>query len=85
MRARSFEEGILEAVNLGDDADTTGAVCGQLADAFYGSGGLPDAWLEALALRETISEMADDLRSAGGCGRADASNGTWFGEVRDST
>lgn len=32
----SFEEAVLMAVNLGDDADTTGAVAGQLAGALYG-------------------------------------------------
>lgn len=32
--AESFEEAVLRAVNLGDDADTTGAVCGQLAGAY---------------------------------------------------
>jgi len=38
----SFEEGCLLAVNLGDNADTTGAVYGQLAGAFYGEGGIPE-------------------------------------------
>ncbi|MDP2644144.1 MAG: ADP-ribosylglycohydrolase family protein [Desulfobacterales bacterium] len=35
-RSSSFREGCLFAVNLGDDADTTGAIYGQLAGAFYG-------------------------------------------------
>jgi ADP-ribosylglycohydrolase len=41
--ADSFEEAILRAVNLGDDADTTGAVCGQLAGAFWGESNIPDS------------------------------------------
>jgi ADP-ribosyl-[dinitrogen reductase] hydrolase len=46
------------AVNLGDDADTTGPVYGQLAGAFYGETGIPEAWRSKLAARETISEIA---------------------------
>ena len=51
-RSGSFEEGALLAVNLGDDADTTGAVYGQLAGAFYGEAGIPARWLERLHWRE---------------------------------
>jgi len=57
-RSDSFEAGALAAVNLGDDADTTGAVYGQLAGAFYGVGRIPDRWLEKLAMRELIEEYA---------------------------
>jgi len=54
----SFKEAILKAANLGDDADTTPAVCGQLAGAYYGKAGIPIPWLEKLALRETIAGLA---------------------------
>ena len=57
----SFREGCLLAVNLGDDADTTGAVYGQLAGAFYGKEGIPAAWREKLALREMIESLAERL------------------------
>jgi ADP-ribosylglycohydrolase len=60
----SFEAGALAAVNLGDDADTTGAVYGQLAGAFYGAGGIPDRWLEKLAMRELIEDYAARLESS---------------------
>jgi ADP-ribosyl-[dinitrogen reductase] hydrolase len=56
-----FEEGALLAVNLGDDADTTGAVYGQLAGAYYGREGIPERWLEKLADRNLIEELADGL------------------------
>jgi len=49
------------AVNLGDDADTTGAVYGQLAGAYYGEESIPESWREKLALRETIEAFADRL------------------------
>ncbi len=57
----SFRQGCLLAVNLGDDADTTGAVYGQLAGAFYGAPGIPTEWRARLALRETIETFAGQL------------------------
>lgn len=44
----SFEEAVVQVVNLGDDADTAGAVVGALAGAAYGLDAIPDAWLAAL-------------------------------------
>lgn len=63
-RTGSFRDGCLLAVNLGDDADTTGAVYGQLAGAYYGAGGIPADWLERLAMRDEIEGMADRLLEA---------------------
>lgn len=57
----SFERGALLAVNLGDDADTTGAVYGQVAGAFYGESGVPVEWLATIALREEIVALSDKL------------------------
>ncbi|CAF4257633.1 unnamed protein product, partial [Adineta steineri] len=42
----SFEKGALDAVNLGDDTDTTAAIYGQLAGAYYGYHKLPDKWMQ---------------------------------------
>jgi ADP-ribosyl-[dinitrogen reductase] hydrolase len=58
----SFREGCLLAVNLGDDADTTGAVYGQIAGAYYGEDGIPDDWRRKLAHVELIKSLADGLR-----------------------
>jgi ADP-ribosyl-[dinitrogen reductase] hydrolase len=52
--AADFREAVLRAVNLGDDADTTGAVCGQLAGACWGEHGIPAEWRNGLAGREMI-------------------------------
>jgi ADP-ribosylglycohydrolase len=60
--ADTFAEGALAAVNLGDDADTTGAIYGQIAGAFWGVDAIPTAWLQRLTLREQIESMADALR-----------------------
>jgi ADP-ribosylglycohydrolase len=57
----SFEEGCLMAVNLGEDADTTGAIYGQLAGAFYGENGIPMKWRSKLAYRQKIEELAIGL------------------------
>lgn len=57
----SFEEAVLAAANLGDDADTTAAVCGQVAGAYYGASGIPAAWLGTLAMRDQIECLADQL------------------------
>ena len=57
----SFEEGILMAVNLGDDADTTGAIYGQLAGAYYGESGIPDPWRQQLAFKPQMETIADQL------------------------
>lgn len=57
----SFENAILAAANLGDDADTTAAVCGQVAGAFYGAAGIPEHWLERLVMRDKIQGVADRL------------------------
>ena len=60
-RSDSFREGALRAVNLGDDTDTTGAIYGQLAGAYYGINAIPRDWIERLALCELISEKATAL------------------------
>jgi ADP-ribosylglycohydrolase len=60
-RGADFREGALMAVNLGEDADTTAAVYGQLAGAHYGVAGIPGPWREALARRETLRGYADLL------------------------
>jgi ADP-ribosylglycohydrolase len=63
-KTSSFRDAVLRAVNLGEDADTTAAVCGQLAGAHYGASGIPSGWLSKLAMREEISSLADQLREA---------------------
>ena len=59
----SFREGSLKAVNLGDDADTTGAIYGQIAGAHYGAKGIPQEWRERLTMVDEIAFVADKLRT----------------------
>jgi ADP-ribosyl-[dinitrogen reductase] hydrolase len=60
-RSDSFEEAVLLAVNLGDDADTVGAVTGQLAGALWGESAIPERWIERLWWSERIRQAATAL------------------------
>lgn len=60
-KANTFEEGVLLAVNLGDDADTTGAIYGQIAGAFYGFKNVPRRWREQLAMSDVIASFSERI------------------------
>ena len=59
--AEDFRHAVLRAVNLGNDADTTGAVCGQLAGAYWGESGIPQKWREGLAGQDMIEPILGKL------------------------
>jgi ADP-ribosylglycohydrolase len=59
----SFREGALLAVNLGDDADTTGAIYGQIAGSHYGAQSIPPSWRQKLAMATRITSLADQLQA----------------------
>ena len=61
-RSDGFREGALHAVNLGDDADTTGAIYGQIAGAHYGAKTIPAPWRDKLTMVSEITSLADNLR-----------------------
>lgn len=60
-KADSFGEAILLAANIGNDADTTAAICGQIAGAFYGCAGIPGNWVSLVQKYENIQGAADIL------------------------
>jgi ADP-ribosylglycohydrolase len=60
-KSDTFEKGALLAVNLGDDADTTGAVYGQIAGAFYGIEKIPLKWRNVLHRYSAIEELAQKV------------------------
>ena len=62
----TFRDGCLLAANLGEDADTTAAVYGQLAGAFYGEEGIPAEWRARLALWALIESYAEQLYTLAG-------------------
>ena len=57
----SFEKGALAAVNLGDETDTTAAIYGQLAGAYYGYNAIPKDWLDKLYALDFIKSMGEWL------------------------
>ncbi|GAA0786825.1 ADP-ribosylglycohydrolase family protein [Marinobacterium sediminicola] len=59
----SFEQGMLKAVNLGEDADTVGAIYGQLAGAYYGLEAIPSEWRRQLYGYQTLVALAQQLVS----------------------
>ncbi len=59
MNARSLEEAILSAINLGGDADTVGACCGALAGAYWGVEAIPQRWTRDLEGYEELVQLAE--------------------------
>ncbi len=59
-----YASAVLKAANLGDDADTTAAICGQLAGAYYGLEGIPAGWRQTLHDAAMLLAVADDLLQA---------------------
>jgi len=57
----SFEEALIKAVNLGDDADTVGAVTGQIAGALYGIAAIPTRWKDALVKSDHLQQTMQSL------------------------
>ena len=63
-RGTGYRDTVLFAVNLGGDADTNGALVGQLAGALYGARGLPPHWLAGLVAADLVARSADRLLEA---------------------
>jgi len=57
----SFEDGLIKAINLGDDADTVGAIYGQIAGAYYGIDNIDEKWIRPVKNYEKILQMAELL------------------------
>jgi ADP-ribosyl-[dinitrogen reductase] hydrolase len=59
LHSDGYREAVLAAVNLGDDADTTGAIVGGLAGALYGIEGVPEDWTRQIARGNDIRNLAE--------------------------
>lgn len=64
LNTNSFAEAVLKAVNLGEDTDTTGAVTGGLAGIYYGIENMPNEWIEVIARKDDIVNLATRLETA---------------------
>ncbi len=58
----NYKDAVLKAVNLGDDTDTTGAVTGGLAGLLYGYEAIPEQWINQIARKKDITELAARLK-----------------------
>jgi ADP-ribosyl-[dinitrogen reductase] hydrolase len=77
--ANDFRDAVLRAANLGDDADTTAAIAGQLAGARWGASAIPAAWRSKLAMHDRIVSLATALATRAhsvGTSAGDAEAGT---------
>ena len=54
-----FESGMIQAVNLGGDSDSIGAVYGQIAGAYYGFDAIPSSWVKAVKDYEKVNELIE--------------------------
>ncbi len=61
LTTESFKDAVLKAVNLGGDSDTIGAVCGQIAGAYYGLSGIPKEWIDALFQYDELLDLANKI------------------------
>lgn len=57
----TFQEGALKVVNLGDDADTVGAVYGGLSGAWYGIEAIPNEWIDGLQTKSMLDKVANGV------------------------
>lgn len=66
LEAGEWTDDTAMAVNMGNDADTLGAVTGQIAGAIYGVGGIPKDWIDGLAKSKGIQQIANNLATGSG-------------------
>ncbi|MFH7029032.1 MAG: ADP-ribosylglycohydrolase family protein [Heteroscytonema crispum UTEX LB 1556] len=64
LNSSSYADAVLKAVNLGDDTDTTAAVTGGLAGICYGVENIPSEWIEQIARKQDIINLAARLQRA---------------------
>lgn len=58
-KTKTFEDALVEVINLGNDSDTSGAICGQIAGAFYGYKAIPQRWLKDMKDFEKLDAMIE--------------------------
>jgi ADP-ribosyl-[dinitrogen reductase] hydrolase len=63
--SQSFEQAVLLAANLGDDADTTAAICVQIGGAYYGVEAIHPRKVDRPSMGQPITELAERLHAAG--------------------
>ncbi|MHC5613867.1 MAG: ADP-ribosylglycohydrolase family protein [Nostoc sp.] len=64
LNSSSYSEAVLKAVNLGGDTDTTAAVTGGLAGIYYGVENIPQKWMNQIARKQDIINLAARFEAA---------------------
>lgn len=64
LNAGNFSEAVLDAVNLGEDTDTTGAITGSLAALVFGYESIPQNWIEVLVRKNDILELVEKFSAS---------------------
>jgi ADP-ribosylglycohydrolase len=64
LNSLSYSEAVLKAVNLGGDTDTTAAVTGGLAGIYYGAENIPSEWINQIARKQDIINLANRFAAA---------------------
>lgn len=64
LNSSSYSEAVLTAVNLGNDTDTTAAVTGGLAGIYYGVENIPQEWINKIARKQDIINLAERFAKA---------------------
>ena len=59
FKHQTFEDAVLEAVNLGSDTDTIAFITGTMAGMYYGMDNIPHKWVKALVGKEKIFNLCD--------------------------
>ena len=57
----TFRDAVLKATNLGDDADTTAAICGQVVGTYYGLSAIPEKWVKKITMNKEILRLSESL------------------------
>ena len=63
LHSNSYEECILKAINLGDDTDTIACIAGGIAGIFYDASSIPDRWINQLARKNDILDLAQRMEN----------------------
>lgn len=62
LTTHTYQEAVLQAVNLGEDTDTTGCVTGALAGLYYGIDDIPEGWKSAIARKDDILALGKNFQ-----------------------
>ena len=61
LNNENYKDTLLQAVNLGNDTDTTACIVGGLAGIYYGYEEIPNEWIDELARLDYIEELVNDF------------------------